>query len=90
MRILKYPIEILDRQSLILPRGFRLLDAQPQNGVLCLWAVVPEPGDTEEPFSSVDVVIRIVGTGNSLPQDQLTYLNTVQMPPFVWHIFYKG
>jgi hypothetical protein len=36
----------------------------------------------------IDYTIRIFGTGHPIPErDALVYIDTVQIAPFVWHIF---
>lgn len=84
--ILKYKLEITDRQTLKLPANSRVLSVQDQNGELCLWAFVNPPGDPTVR------TIRIVGTGHELPADFLIhhdFIATVQQVDIgaVWHVF---
>jgi hypothetical protein len=83
MRILKYLLAIVEKQALVLPRNSYFLDAQMQDGNLCLWAMVPEEGE------AVTLVIRLFGTGHPLPNDiqPAHYIATAQQPPWVWHVF---
>jgi hypothetical protein len=60
------------------------LDAQIQNGELCIWYVL-DRGTT--PMSGN---IHIVGTGHEIPEDVQTYLATVQDGSYVWHVFLGG
>jgi len=49
---------------------------------ICLWADV----DTEAPPEERS--IWIIGTGNPMPeQAELKFIDTVQTPPFVWHVY---
>lgn len=41
--IWKFPLEIADSQSVVMPSGARILSAQMQGSTLCLWAVVIVP-----------------------------------------------
>lgn len=84
--ILKYQLEITDRQTLKLPANARLLSVHDQNGALCLWAYVNPPANP------LERVIRIVGTGHELPSDFLThhdFIGTVVQEEIsaVWHVF---
>lgn len=84
--ILKYQLEITDRQTLKLPANARFLSVQNQKGALCLWVYV-------QPEASPLVrTIRIVGTGHQLPIDFLTkhvFIGTVVQDEIgaVWHVF---
>lgn len=87
--IWKYELEITDKQELTVPRGAKFLSAGNQDGKLCVWASVDpkvaKHGDNET------VTLSVIGTGNPfIPEDAGTYLDTVIMPPFVWHVFVKG
>jgi hypothetical protein len=64
-----------------LPRNAEILSAQIQGGNICLWAKV----DTSEPLESQS--IAIYGTGQELPDSEMTHIATVQMDEFVWHVF---
>ena len=85
--IYKYPLELTDVQTLEVPFGAKVLSTELQGHQICVWAIVDlttvEPGPTE------NLTIRIVGTGNPLPEKciESKFLGTVTMPPFVWHVF---
>lgn len=90
MKIFKYELEIVDRQEILIQDGARVLCAQVQNKNLYLWAMVD---DTKQP--TMQLPVHIVGTGNPISRDvsglnSVAYIGTVQMPPFVWHIFIGG
>lgn len=82
--IYKYPLKIQDTNHLSLPCGFKILTAQAQvqDGAIHLWAEV----DTEEKAND-HITINIFGTGNPIFTNTGTYINTVQLNGFVWHIF---
>lgn len=69
-----------------MPDGAKMLSAQLQNNILCLWAEV----DTREPLR--EHFIEIAGTGNPLRSDmsvERIFIDTVQDPScgLVWHVF---
>lgn len=83
MTIWKYPLEITDEQSVMLPEGSDILSAQVQGGTLCLWVKV----NPKAPLSRR--TIRIFGTGHPVPDEPLVFIDTVQMAggALVWHVF---
>jgi hypothetical protein len=81
MRIWKYELEVTDFPQLFLPIGSEILSVGNQNGLLCVW-VKCNPQEPKEAFH-----FAIVGTGNPMPDNLGCFLGTVQMPPFVWHVF---
>ena len=91
MRILKYELEIKDRQTIPIGNGqARPLSAAEQNGKLMLWCMVKEdffPADYK-----CSVVVDIVGTGHFHDDKCQIYksdfVGTVVMRNgFVWHVF---
>lgn len=79
--IWKWPLVVTDRQELLVPAGARLLAVQAQYGELCLWAEC----DTSQPKETR--TIHVYGTGNPIPDDPGTYISTVQLGTFVWHVY---
>lgn len=79
--IYKYTIKLTERQNVTMPVTADIICAQVQDGKICLWATV----DTESEFE--ERLIGIFGTGNALPQLSMRHIDTVQIAPFVWHIF---
>ena len=78
----KYSISITDSVSVRMPVGAQILSFQKQHGELFLWALVDlnYPEETRQ--------FRIIGTGHTIENAaDLTYLSTVQIDSFVWHIF---
>ena len=82
MRILKYPLQIVDSQTLLIPHhsDARLLAVQ--DGVLCLWLEV------RDDWAKRPHTLRLVGTGHDI-SDLMNYehVGSVVMPPFVWHAY---
>ena len=80
-RIYKYLLFIKDGpQPVAMPLGAVVRHVGVQFEAVCLWADVD---------SSEDEEIRrfvIAGTGHDLLPDW-DYVGTVQMPPYVWHVF---
>lgn len=80
----KYRVPFDDKFSLDMPRGAQILTMQLQDGVLTIWARVETENETE-PRHFV-----LVGTGNPIPVEDtrtLVYINTLQIAPFVFHLF---
>ena len=70
-------------QGVVVPVGARVLAAQAQRGVPCLWMLVDPEAPTETR------VFIVAGTGHSLPHEieRAPYIGTVQIGEMVWHIF---
>lgn len=84
MKVFKYPLPIVDRQQLHLPRGAEIVHVGEQYGQVQLWALV-DPAAPPEP-----VELCIAGTGRDWP-DGYRYIGTVQ-PSYglVWHVGEKN
>lgn len=80
----KFSIPLQDEQTVDMPKGARILTAQLQLGILCLWAMV----DTDAP--EVPHKVSIYGTGGPVPAVTGKYVGTVQSGALVWHIFDDG
>lgn len=82
--VFKYPIVEPPGSAIPMPAGARILTAQIQHGVLCLWAEV----DTNEKRVE-GRNIEIFGTGHEMPAGNRTYIGTVQMMEgtLIWHIY---
>lgn len=79
--IYKYEFPIEDTVPLYLPRGAKPLCVQLQDGTPCIWMqVVPSN-------SSVTRNLRIFGTGQPIATDRLSYVGTIQMEQYVWHVY---
>lgn len=83
MVIYKYTLQIVDAQTISVPKGARGISAQIQNNQLQVWAIV----DPDMPL--VDVTFHIFGTGHriDIPLPKINFISTVQHEGFVWHLF---
>jgi len=82
--IYKYILEEHDTNVIQMPELATILKVERQQDQICMWAEV----DTTRPLTPY--TFRIFGTGNSHPEDEMmTYLNTVIMGYFVWHVYLK-
>jgi hypothetical protein len=79
-RIFKYPLKT-GTNELELPVGSLILDVICQNKTLTMYVMV---NDTED---KVTRTIQVFGTGWVLPEENLEYINTVDVGIFVWHVF---
>lgn len=80
--IWKFRFEITDWQKVEMPSGAQVLHAGLDNfGSPCLWAIV----DPSAPISPVEV--RVIGTGNPMPEEHLHHVGTFNVSPFIWHVF---
>jgi len=83
--IWKFPLELTDRQTIKMPIDAQILSVQSQGNVICLWAIVDECDGNR----LVPRTFFIAGTGNPLPCNpkSMAFIGTVQIVPFVWHVF---
>lgn len=81
MRILKYSLEITDRQTIQMPDFAKILTVQIQNGIPQLWALV------DEAHPRVNRIIRTYGTGRSIDRPISKYIGTYQTDRFIFHVF---
>ncbi len=81
--IWKFPLLLQDHQTVKMPQFAKIISAQFQKGVLCLWALV----DDEAPLEPRQIVI--CPTGGTRPDQYVNHIGTVQMAngDLVWHIF---
>ena len=84
MRIYKYKLgDYLDKSSVRLQMGAKILSVNKQNNEWFLWAMI-DPYETK----MEERVIRMAGTGHTLENVRsLEYLNTVLDGIYVWHFF---
>lgn len=85
----KFQLQIIDRCTLEMPQGARVLCVQPQNNLPTLWALV----DLAAPMVKRDFLI--FGTGHPLDValwSRPIYVGTVQTHGgnLVWHVFDIG
>ena len=81
--IFKYPIAMLERTTLHIPKGAKLLCVAEQNGAWFLWAEI----DTSKLPTKREIVI--VGTGQPMLKDAaMWYIGTIHTSGgYVWHVF---
>lgn len=91
LTIYKYPLQIADVQTVMVPEDAEPLSVQLQGDVLCLWMLV----DPEA--AALPRTIHIRGTGHPIEgvgEHGLIgdYVGTVQMAGglLVWHVFDEG
>jgi hypothetical protein len=80
-KIWKYLLEFGDgEQPIEIPKDAEVLYVAGQEGTICLWALVSPaaPAETRK--------FVIHGTGHPVGEKE-SYLGSVQMSPFVWHVF---
>ena len=84
-RVYKYPLDIQDEATVMMPIGARVLSVQVQNGRPCLWAAV-DPTETEIEKR----LFRIAGTGHPIHDDVVDgFIGTIQLydGKLVFHVF---
>jgi hypothetical protein len=83
--VYKYPLTLIDIQSIVVPSNHKVLCMQLQYNTPTLWIEV----DTTSPL--IDKVIIILGTGKEYPPFPVNYIGTFQEldGKLVWHIFEK-
>ena len=90
MRVWKYEIAITAEQTVMLPRGAKILACQWQGNGIALWAEV------EEALPKEGRGIAVYGTGNPIPHLPGVYVATVQVPVthkgggLVFHVYDLG
>ncbi len=85
MVIYKYPVPMVGSFfNLELPSGAKILAFQAQIGNPMLWVLV-DPEHTHKETRH----FAIRGTGTPMNDWRSTdkYIGTIQIPPFVWHLF---
>lgn len=85
-KVFKYPLEVIDEQTVPMSAGAELLSVQMQNGQVCLWALV----DINEDAMCLRRVF-IHGTGHEIHHDG-KYVATFQARDgaLVFHVFDGG
>ena len=83
--VYKYPIEIVDFQTVQVPMDFKMLTTAVQNDAVCIWAEV------ETTIPTLPLKIYVVGTGHRLPDGiDLNYIGSVQLydGKSVFHVYW--
>lgn len=87
MIIYKYPMEMLRLQFIEFPAGAKILSVANQNGTICLWASILNP---DADAATRRRAIEIIGTGDQVSKADRTFIGTVLMDGYVWHIFERN
>lgn len=80
-QVWKFPLGTAERTEVEMPGGAKVVEFAMQHGVFTLWAVVT-PGETPQKR-----IFYIAGTGHPISPNAHTYLGTVHVDGFVFHIF---
>lgn len=88
-KIYKYQLDLFDRDSwkLSIKSFVKVLSVINQNGKIVVYVAI-----NELQSNAKSVEFKIIGTGHDIindKKDDFIFLNTVEIVPFVWHIFYK-
>lgn len=81
MKIYKYRLMTIERQTISIPSDAKFLSVQNQHDNITLWFAVNPDSDLVD-----DIEFILVGTGENIPP-LCGYLGTVQQGIFVWHIY---
>lgn len=81
--IWKWPLEVTDRQVIMMPVGADALCVQLQQGAPQLWALVQTDAPTEQR------AFYVVGTGHHMPAAATAFIGTFQLADgaLVFHVF---
>ena len=82
-QIWKYPLALVDKQTIQMPTGAEVLSVQLQEGVPYMWVLVgPEP-------ERVERIFHVYGTGHPIPNyiSKRMFIGTWQYPGLVFHLF---
>jgi len=85
MRVWKWPLELVEEQSLIMPKSAEVVAVQMQGSTPCIWALCDEKAKVEQR------TFAMYGTGYEMPDNPGTYIGTFQVPGlrYVFHLFAK-
>ena len=81
--IFKYPLEVIDEQTIEMPSGAQILTVQMQRGLLYLWALVP----VAAPMMQRRIITH--GTEHPVPPTTGEYIGTYQLDggSLIFHVF---
>ena len=79
----KYPLKLIDEQTVTMPGEARLLSVQMQHDTPTLWAVV----DTNHPTEERSIYMH--GTGHPVHNQAWYFIDTFQTGQLVFHVFSK-
>lgn len=82
MVVWKYPLRLVDKDVVRMPRHAEVVLVDSQGDSLCLWAIV-NPDNVRE-----ERTFRIVGTGHHMDSGPgVTHVGSCQQGWSVWHVF---
>lgn len=86
MKVFKYPIDVANTFTMLLPLGAQILHVDAQNNLPCLWALVDPVND--DPANLERRTFHIVGTGHEVPEG-VAHVGTFLLygGDFVGHLF---
>ena len=82
-RVWKYILEPASEQTLSLPANAKILKILVLWGIPYLYALVDLRNEEE------NMLIQTFGTGHSVPNAGIEYIDTYANGDFVWHVFKK-
>lgn len=84
--IWKFPLAVIGRLEILMPRGAKILTVQTQNDRPCIWADIETDDGPKEAR-----VFWTIGTGNLTPHnfDKMTYIGTylIERDQLVFHLY---
>jgi hypothetical protein len=82
MTIWKYTLDVVDKQTITMQAGAKILSVANQDGILCMWAIVdPQQKTTKRTF-------EVIATGGPMPDEGTReFLGTLQIDWLVLHVF---
>lgn len=83
--IWKFPLQIIDTQTIEMPIGAEILCVQMQGSDPCLWAIVND----HESIPKMNITIRTYGIGHPIDSIKEQYIGTYQSlsGQLVFHVF---
>lgn len=82
--IWKFPIDLGDLVTVVMPAGATVIHVDTQGGHLTMWAEVDSRHAPEERH------FVVVGTGHPVPDLADEHVASWQQGPFVWHLYTVG
>lgn len=86
--IWKFPLEITDKQTIVMPAGAQPLSVQVQNGAPYVWAQVNDSAGERD----ITFFVQATGAPYNRPlRMSVNFLGTIQMNEgaLVFHVFYE-
>lgn len=84
--IYKAPLDLISEdQVLLLPNTAKILAVDVQGPSICIWFQWYQHPDNLDSLQQWR--FRVIATGQRFQASEVTYRATVQMKPYVWHIY---